>query len=156
VQEADGMNEAMRPLAGTHFAVFGLGNTTYEHFNKSSKVLDAQLEQCGGIRVMKIGLGNDDEDIEEDYQKWIEQVTTVIADKGYASKGGDRTSIGGDGPAPPPAAYTVEVQNGNVKPYPLVIQIPNPGHQNTRKRPLFHQVVMINMLIPVNLIVLYI
>ena len=58
------MNEAMKPLAGTHFAVFGLGNTSYELFNKSGKVLDRQLEQCGGVRVMEIGLGNDDADIE--------------------------------------------------------------------------------------------
>ena len=58
------MSDAMKPLAGTHFAVFGLGNTSYELYNKSGKVLDRQLEQCGGTREMEIGLGDDDGDIE--------------------------------------------------------------------------------------------
>ena len=40
MQEAEMMSDAMKPLAGTHFAVFGLGNTSYELYNKSGKVLD--------------------------------------------------------------------------------------------------------------------
>jgi NADPH-ferrihemoprotein reductase len=68
------MNAAAMPLAGTNFAVFGLGNTQYEHFNASGKVLDALLEKSGGERLMKIALGNDDDDIAEDFSKWTDQV----------------------------------------------------------------------------------
>lgn len=66
------MNEE-RPsdmLKNTRFAVFGLGNKTYEHFNKIGKDIDKRLEALGGARVCKRGEGDDDANIEEDFVKW--------------------------------------------------------------------------------------
>lgn len=40
--------------------VFGLGNTTYEHYNAVAKLTDSCLEKLGGKRVYELGLGDDD------------------------------------------------------------------------------------------------
>ena len=44
-------NDGME-LSGMKFAVFGLGNKTYEHFNiKMGKFVDVKLEELGAKRV---------------------------------------------------------------------------------------------------------
>ena len=45
---------------GLKYAVFGLGNKTYEHFNAMAKFVDKKLEELGGERVHVMGLGDDD------------------------------------------------------------------------------------------------
>lgn len=40
--------------------VFGLGNKTYEHYNKVAIYVDKRLEELGGTRVFEMGLGDDD------------------------------------------------------------------------------------------------
>jgi NADPH-ferrihemoprotein reductase len=40
--------------------VFGLGNKTYEHYNKMGKYLDVRLEELGATRVYELGMGDDD------------------------------------------------------------------------------------------------
>lgn len=42
------------------FQVFGLGNKTYEHYNKVAVYVDKRLEELGGTRVFEMGLGDDD------------------------------------------------------------------------------------------------
>ena len=44
--------------------MFGLGNKTYEHYNKVGKYLDERLEQLGATRVFELGMGDDD-------AKWV-------------------------------------------------------------------------------------
>ena len=42
-------------LSGMKFAVFGLGNKTYEHFNSMAKYVDKRLEELGAKRIHQLG-----------------------------------------------------------------------------------------------------
>ena len=59
-------------LNNVAYAVFGCGNKTYENFNKMGKFVDTQLELIGGHRIVSVGLGDDDDCIEGDFEKWRE------------------------------------------------------------------------------------
>ena len=52
--------------------VFGLGNSTYEYFNKMGKDADLLLDKRGGTRISALGMGDDDANIEDDYMNWKE------------------------------------------------------------------------------------
>lgn len=72
-------------LKGVTFAVFGLGNTQYEHFNAAAKALDKGLDALGAKRLCGMGLGDDDNDIEEDFRKWHEStLMPALVDAGFA------------------------------------------------------------------------
>ena len=47
-------------LPGLNYAVFGLGNKTYEHYNAMGIYVDKRLEELGGKRIHELGLGDDD------------------------------------------------------------------------------------------------
>ncbi len=50
-----------------NFAIFGLGNTQYEHYNKTAKDADSLLEKNGAKRIYELGLGDDNSSLEDDY-----------------------------------------------------------------------------------------
>merc|ERR1711892_1640395 len=52
------------------FAVFGLGNKTYENYNTMGKYFDKRMNELGGERLLELGLGDDDANIEEDFNNW--------------------------------------------------------------------------------------
>ena len=54
------LREDGRELNNLHYAVFGLGNKTYEHYNAVGKYVDKRLEEIGGVRMCEVGLGDDD------------------------------------------------------------------------------------------------
>ncbi|CAM4888912.1 unnamed protein product [Rotaria socialis] len=59
-----------RDLTDLHYAVFGLGNKTYEHYNAVGKLVDKRIAELGGVRVCELGLGDDDGNVEDDFMAW--------------------------------------------------------------------------------------
>jgi NADPH-ferrihemoprotein reductase len=70
------------PLSNLNFISFGLGNSTYEHFNAVSTKIDATLESLGAHRVAPTGRGDDGEKTtEEDFLAWKEIMWATLAKK---------------------------------------------------------------------------
>lgn len=57
-------------LDGLKYVLFGLGNSTYEHYNIVGRQVDEALRKAGAIRVGEHGEGDDDKSMEEDYLAW--------------------------------------------------------------------------------------
>jgi NADPH-ferrihemoprotein reductase len=60
-------------LNGSKFSVFGLGDRTFDFFNKMGKVVDQRLEELGAVRISDRGEGDANANIEEDFLKWKKQ-----------------------------------------------------------------------------------
>uniref|UniRef100_W8BJA3 NADPH--cytochrome P450 reductase n=1 Tax=Ceratitis capitata TaxID=7213 RepID=W8BJA3_CERCA len=65
---------------GLNYAVFGLGNKTYEHYNKMAIYVDQRLEELGATRVFELGLGDDDANIEDDFITWKDRFWPAVCD----------------------------------------------------------------------------
>ena len=57
-------------LKNLNFSVFGLGNRQYEHYNRMGKTINKELEKFGGKRVVEYNEGDDDGNLEEDFDNW--------------------------------------------------------------------------------------
>jgi len=67
-------------LTGVNYAVFGLGNKTYEHYNATGKYVDKRITELGGTRVVELGLGDDDGNMEEDFLTWKDKFWPSVLD----------------------------------------------------------------------------
>lgn len=67
-------------LSGLHYAVFGLGNKTYEHYNEVGKYVDKRLDELGATRVYELGLGDDDANIEDDFITWKDKFWPAVCE----------------------------------------------------------------------------
>jgi len=104
---------ALQPLS---FAVFGLGNTQYEHYNAAAKRLDAHLAAASATRLLPLGLGDDDGSLEEDWAAWRARLWPALeaAAPRLAGSAADRAVRRASEDAlahaaPPPPAYIVSM-----------------------------------------------
>ncbi|RKP06656.1 hypothetical protein THASP1DRAFT_35095 [Thamnocephalis sphaerospora] len=79
-EDEEGRSTEGRPLHNLRYAVFGLGNRTYEHFNAVCRRLDTRLTELGARRVCARGEGDDDSNLEEDYISWKDEAWPAIAE----------------------------------------------------------------------------
>lgn len=77
----DYIKETDTDFSAVKYAVFGLGNKTYEHFNEVGKIFDQRLEELGAERVYQLGLGDDDANLEEDFMRWREGFLPAVAQR---------------------------------------------------------------------------
>lgn len=96
------------PPQSVQYAVFGLGNKQYEHFNKMGRQVHKLMAQLGAVALVRAGEGDDDGSIDDDFDKWCAEFHTALDAKpdllGAAQNGA--------GAAEPPAvvpAYEVQL-----------------------------------------------
>uniref|UniRef100_A0A5F9D2U6 P450 (cytochrome) oxidoreductase n=1 Tax=Oryctolagus cuniculus TaxID=9986 RepID=A0A5F9D2U6_RABIT len=89
----DWLQETDVDLSGVKYAVFGLGNKTYEHFNAMGKYVDQRLEQLGAQRIFELGMGDDDANLEEDFITWREQFWPAVCEHFGVEATGEESSI---------------------------------------------------------------
>ncbi|XP_030648640.1 NADPH--cytochrome P450 reductase [Chanos chanos] len=89
----DWLQETDDSLEGIGFAVFGLGNKTYEHFNAMGKYVDKRLAELGAKRIFDLGLGDDDANLEEDFISWKEQFWPAVCEFFGVEATGEECSI---------------------------------------------------------------
>jgi len=77
----DSKDRAPDELKGLKFAVFGLGNRQYEQYNSMGRFFDKRMEELGATRVGQYGEGDDDEDIEADYDAWKDGITPILKEE---------------------------------------------------------------------------
>ncbi|XP_044733149.1 NADPH--cytochrome P450 reductase isoform X2 [Chrysoperla carnea] len=80
-------------LTGLNYAVFGLGNKTYEHYNEIAIYVDNRLEELGASRVFELGLGDDDANIEDDFITWKDRFWPAVCEFFGIEATGDDESI---------------------------------------------------------------
>ncbi|EXJ84070.1 NADPH-ferrihemoprotein reductase [Capronia epimyces CBS 606.96] len=70
-----------RPLKTLKYSMFGLGNSTYEHYNAVVRKVDQSLETHGARRLCATGEGDDggDKTTEEDFLSWKESLWQSVA-----------------------------------------------------------------------------
>ncbi|MBN3291564.1 NCPR reductase, partial [Polypterus senegalus] len=89
----DWLQETDIDLSGVNYAVFGLGNKTYEHYNAMGKFVDKKFEELGAHRIFDLGLGDDDSNLEEDFVSWREQFWPAVCEHFGVEATGDESSI---------------------------------------------------------------
>jgi NADPH-ferrihemoprotein reductase len=57
-------------LSGVDYCVFGLANRQYDNFNSMGKLFDHALNRVGAKRILALGTGDDDDDLENDFETW--------------------------------------------------------------------------------------
>ena len=69
-----------QPMKHVAFGVLGLGNTNYDRFCETAKVVDKKLEDCGGVRVKNLGMADEGTGMMEDVvEGWVEDIVPLLA-----------------------------------------------------------------------------
>jgi NADPH-ferrihemoprotein reductase len=107
--------EKTEVVKGLEFCVFGLGNRQYEQYKAMGKFFDAALEKLGGERIMPIGTGDDDSDLEGDFGSWKDQLWVQLKDK-YCKEAAFPTKANDDAFKVSKCEYAIEYHDSNTKP----------------------------------------
>lgn len=94
------------------YAVFGLGNTQYEHFNATGKKVDSHLAQLGASRILKLGLGDDDNDLEGDFENWKDNCLWPALKRKYLSESNRNSLSSKNVEKLPDCHYAIEFVTG--------------------------------------------
>jgi NADPH-ferrihemoprotein reductase len=69
-------------LGNLKYIAFGLGNSTYEHYNSMVRNVDKALTRLGAERICTAGEGDDGAGtMEEDFMAWKDQMWSALAEK---------------------------------------------------------------------------
>ena len=68
-------------LSSVLFTVFGLGNKQYERYNMMGRTTNELLEKLGARRMFEYGEGDDNEELEEDFESWREAMWEAMVQK---------------------------------------------------------------------------
>jgi NADPH-ferrihemoprotein reductase len=66
-------------LSGVNYGVFGLGNRQYEHFCAVGKKVHDLMEHLGARPVVRRGDGDDDRDIDADFDSWTADLFAALS-----------------------------------------------------------------------------
>eukprot|EP00563_Minutocellus_polymorphus_P013114 CAMPEP_0181074142 /NCGR_PEP_ID=MMETSP1070-20121207/29451_1 /TAXON_ID=265543 /ORGANISM="Minutocellus polymorphus, Strain NH13" /LENGTH=739 /DNA_ID=CAMNT_0023155253 /DNA_START=29 /DNA_END=2251 /DNA_ORIENTATION=+ len=102
---------------GLSYAVFALGNRQYEHFCAMGKLADSALGVCGADRLAAVGIGDDDNDLEGDFENWKDTVMWPTLKKRFVAEGAmvdqkKSKATSGAGTELPDCPYEVEYLSG--------------------------------------------
>ncbi|KAG4305544.1 hypothetical protein PORY_001100 [Pneumocystis oryctolagi] len=79
---SDGKTIHDKPLSNLNYIIFGLGNSTYEHYNHMARTLDILLIKLGANKISKRGEGDDGNNtMEEDFLAWKDKMWADVAKK---------------------------------------------------------------------------
>lgn len=73
-------------MQGVTFAIFGLGNKQYEHFCAIGKRVFDAMVALGATPAAERGEGDDDEDIDADFDRWKEKLLVALDDNSVLYK----------------------------------------------------------------------
>ena len=68
------------------YAVFGLGDKTYAHYNKFAKFINDQMKARGGQRILDVTLGDAQLDLQGQFQEWTHTLVQEILPKYFPKK----------------------------------------------------------------------
>ena len=72
-------NKTEKPFTGMNYAIFGLGDTSYEQYNEMGKFFDENFEKLGGTRLHEMGVGNAETfSTEDDFIKWKDNLWVSV------------------------------------------------------------------------------
>lgn len=76
------------PLRNLNYVIFGLGNSTYAHYNSVVRQVNKSLEKLGAKRISIVGEGDDGtKTMEEDFLAWKEPMWSALSqEKGLTER----------------------------------------------------------------------
>lgn len=68
-----------KPFQHVAFSVLGLGDTNYDKFCETAKIIDKKLLECAGERCMKLACADEATGLEDVVEDWIENIVNSLA-----------------------------------------------------------------------------